>query len=209
MDLAARKRELRRRLVACRREVDPVSAREASRAVAEVVVETAEFRDAPAVALYAALAGELSTDDIFACAIAASKLCLFPRCAAGTTLEFAAIDRWETLEPGRYGLREPPTSLRSLELPAGTLVIVPGVAFDLAGNRLGQGKGYYDRMFPSGRGGALSLFGVAFACQMVEKVPTGDFDRRMDAVVTERGITRPYSSASEVLRFELGEGEEQ
>jgi 5-formyltetrahydrofolate cyclo-ligase len=210
VELAARKRNLRRRLVALRGAVDPGSERAASVAVADAVVETAEFRDAPVVALYAALAGELPTDELFARARAASKRCLFPRCVAGTTLEFAAIDRWEALEPaGRFGLREPPRSLRAEELRAEALVIVPGLAFDLAGNRLGHGRGYYDRRFPADRDGTPYLFGVGFSWQLVEQVPVGQFDRMMDAVVTERGITRPRRSTAKVMRPESGQREEQ
>lgn len=190
MDLAASKRELRRKISARRRAADRADASAAAILLADTVADTPEFRAAPALALYAALPDELPTDELFARAAAASKACFFPRCMPETALEFVAIERWESLEPGRYGVREPAASLAAGALPAGSLVIVPGVAFDRTGNRLGQGKGYYDRAFPADDGRGLALFGVGFAFQLVESVPVGEFDRKMDAVVTERGILR-------------------
>ena len=130
------------------------------------------------------------------------------------TLDFVAIGEWETLELGRYGVREPPASMSAGALPSGSLVIVPGVAFDSQGNRLGQGKGYYDRAFPRDGAGRFTLFGVGFALQLLESVPVGKFDRRMDAVVTEQGIVRPGSASPEPIRGGRGpkgesEGEER
>lgn len=203
MDLAASKRELRRQISARRRSADPARASAAAALVAEAVVATAEFRAAPALALYAALPEELSTDELFARTTAAAKPCFFPRCMPATALEFVAISAWEDLEPGRYGVREPRATLAANALPSGTLVIVPGVAFDSAGNRLGQGKGYYDRAFPSDDGRCRVLFGVGFAFQLVESIPVGEFDRRMDAVVTEQGILRvPSAPANPASRDE-------
>jgi 5-formyltetrahydrofolate cyclo-ligase len=193
-DLAASKRELRRQMRARRRALDrPAAAAEAA-LVAEAVVETPEFQCAPALALYAALPDEISTQGIFERAAAVSKPCFFPRCAPGTALEFVAVDEWEALRPGRYGVREPAADLAAGSLAPGSLVIVPGIAFDRRGYRLGQGKGYYDRAFPSRDPRRLRLFGVGFAFQLLDSVPVGEFDRAMDAVVTERGILRPESA---------------
>ena len=70
----------------------------------------------------------------------------------------------------------------------GDVVIAPGVAFDAEGWRLGWGGGHYDRAFPPEAAEAPLLFGLAFELQVVESVPHGSRDRRMDAIVTERGI---------------------
>jgi len=63
-------------------------------------------------------------------------------------------------------------------------VVVPGLAFDLKGNRLGRGKGYYDRFLKRLRNDA-STCGVAFDCQLLDEVPHGPSDFRLDALVTE------------------------
>jgi 5-formyltetrahydrofolate cyclo-ligase len=178
--------------------------------VAEAVASVEEFRSAPALALYAALPDELPTDELFERAAAASKPCFFPRCMPGTALDFVQIDRWEALELGRYGVREPPANLAAGTLPSGSLVVVPGVAFDSEGNRLGQGKGYYDRAFPKDDPRRFKLFGVGFEVQLVECVPVGEFDRRMDAVVTGGCIQRPKSDTGHVaFRSSSNKGEER
>jgi 5-formyltetrahydrofolate cyclo-ligase len=98
--------------------------------------------------------------------------------------------RWEALRPGAYGVLEPPADSAAIPLGAGDLVLVPGVAFDAAGYRLGRGKGYYDRSFARPRGGAEHplLLGVGYEFQVVAVVPHGVRDRRLDAVVTERAV---------------------
>jgi 5-formyltetrahydrofolate cyclo-ligase len=72
----------------------------------------------------------------------------------------------------------------------GDLVLVPGIAFDAQGYRLGHGLGCYDAAFPPGAASPPLLFGVAYEFQIVESVPHGSRDRRVDAIVTERTIRR-------------------
>ena len=67
-------------------------------------------------------------------------------------------------------------------------MVVPGLAFDSKGNRLGHGKGYYDRAFANGAGESPVLVGFGYEFQVVDEVPHGEMDRRMDAIVTERAI---------------------
>jgi 5-formyltetrahydrofolate cyclo-ligase len=69
------------------------------------------------------------------------------------------------------------------------VVIVPGVAFDRRGGRVGYGGGFYDRLFS--RAPAVPTVAVAFAVQLVDEVPEGRSDRRVDAIVTEDEVIRP------------------
>ncbi len=90
---------------------------------------------------------------------------------------------------GPYGLQEPDGS--PVELERVGLVLVPLLAFDSEGNRLGSGKGFFDRFFaenPVLKQRAV-IIGVAFEAQRVRDVPTESHDYRLDAVVTEAGIT--------------------
>ena len=86
---------------------------------------------------------------------------------------------------------EPPPAHESVGLDPGDLVLVPGVGFDRAGNRLGRGGGHYDRTFVAG---GPRLVGVCFQLQLVERVPHDSRDRPMDAIVTERGTQLPLPS---------------
>ncbi len=97
------------------------------------------------------------------------------------------------LSPNRFGIGEPPGPLAGATAPwALDLVLVPLVAFDAAGNRLGMGKGYYDRTFAFLRHRKQwrrpLLVGVAHAFQQVEALPSQPWDVPLDAVVTERGF---------------------
>ena len=75
-----------------------------------------------------------------------------------------------------------------VEPAEGDAVVVPGLAFDATGSRLGRGRGYYDRRFPVGSQGAPCLVGFGYDFQVVERVPVDESDRRLDAIVTELGI---------------------
>jgi 5-formyltetrahydrofolate cyclo-ligase len=157
--------------------------------VASRLASTAEFAAARAVALYAARASELPTRAAFAEAARQGKRTLFPRARIDGVLEFRRVRVWEDLRPGRYGVLEP-TPEAPLEATAEMdLVLVPGLAFDSMGRRLGSGKGFYDRTFSAGHRGPL-LFGMAFSFQLVDEVPSEPTDRRMDAVLTEEEIVR-------------------
>ena len=116
---------------------------------------------------------------------------MLPRCLPEARLEFCVVTGWDELRPGRYGLLEPDGSLPATAVDAADLVVVPGLAFDETGARLGRGGGYYDRAFPPPLGVGPVLFGYAFHAQIVSVVPCAAHDRRVDAVATERGVLRP------------------
>lgn len=83
---------------------------------------------------------------------------------------------------GAYGILEPVGELFT-DYDAISLVVVPGVAFDAAGNRLGRGKGYYDRLLP--RLTAAYKIGICFPFQLVDCVPAEPFDIRMDEIISQ------------------------
>jgi 5-formyltetrahydrofolate cyclo-ligase len=168
-----------------RRAVTRDQAERAGRAVAEHVAGLPAFRAASHVALFASLSDELPTRPVFEALRTRGKQALFPR-VEGDRLAFAPVARWEDLCPGRYGVAEPPQDVAAL-VPE-TLVLVPGVAFDAAGGRLGRGGGYYDRTFAAEAEPRPLLLGVGYAFQLVDAVPQERHDRRMDGVMTERGI---------------------
>jgi len=95
------------------------------------------------------------------------------------------------LTSGRFGLLEPPASAPEVALEAIDVVIVPGLAFDSAGRRLGRGGGYYDeaaaRLRATGRG---LLVGLGYDFQMVDRCPAGEGDVAVDCVVTDQRVVR-------------------
>lgn len=109
--------------------------------------------------------------------------------AAKGQMLFYAWTAGETLVRNRYGIAEPQASGAPLTVvPGATLVLVPAVALDVAGVRLGYGGGYYDRFFAAGMGDGALLVGVALAEFVVKTLPRETHDRRVDYLATEDGV---------------------
>ena len=99
----------------------------------------------------------------------------------GDDLELRVYTGPGDLATGAYGIEEPTGALFT-DYDAIDFIVVPGVAFDRNGNRLGRGKGYYDRLLP--RIPSAYKAGICFPFQIVEEVPAETFDIRMDEVIT-------------------------
>ncbi|CAA7615144.1 5-formyltetrahydrofolate cyclo-ligase [Magnetospirillum sp. UT-4] len=109
--------------------------------------------------------------------------------ARGRPLDFRAWEPGQALEPGPHGTAHPPAAAQAV-VPA--VVLVPLLAFDRDGWRLGYGGGYYDRTLDLLRRNAqVRAIGVAFAAQRVAHVPRDGRDQRLDAVLTELGVVTP------------------
>ncbi len=149
------------------------------------------------VALYAAMRAEVGTERIRSRCLAAGVLLYYPRVMEDGELSFFRHREGDGWTPGPYGIREPLAGDGDRGVRAGfDLVVVPGLAFDAAGRRLGQGYGYYDRFLASLGGTSLSV-GLAFSWQIVPEVPVDAWDVPVDAVVTEDGIIRASAAAAE------------
>jgi 5-formyltetrahydrofolate cyclo-ligase len=185
-DLERAKEQLRRELDRRRRAVTPEVSRRAGRAVLGHLEACPAFRAAARVALYSAQPDELPTRPCYEALRERGVEALFPRTQPGG-LAFHSVRHWEELSPGRYGVLEPPEAAPLRPLEETDLVLVPGLAFDAQGNRLGRGGGHYDAALPSGNRGPR-IIGLAFAFQLVATVPHGSRDRRVDAIVTESGM---------------------
>ena len=188
MNIEEAKRDLRGRMRARRHEVSAADAERAGLAAAAWICDSQPFRAARNVALYVAIAGEVDTRELIAAAMAAGKGVCVPRGTGGSSLEFARLDELGELRSGEFGVPEPPRSAERVVLSVGDLVIVPGVAFDALGRRLGRGGGHYDRAFPPALERPPILIGLAFSFQVVAEVPSDCHDRRMDAVCTDEGL---------------------
>jgi 5-formyltetrahydrofolate cyclo-ligase len=109
----------------------------------------------------------------------------FPRVAGkGLTLEFHFVPDGEGLAPATFGIHEPQATWPRA-VP--DILLVPLLAFDAAGHRLGYGGGYYDRTIA---GLAVPAIGIAYSGQQVASLPFGAHDRTLDMVLTEQGIRR-------------------
>lgn len=143
------------------------------------MIKSKEFRSANVIGAYFATRSEVRTDLIIAQARKLKKKVTLPR-TEGDLIKF--YEMTDKLTLGRFGIMEPfPLSLAG-EMD---LLVVPGVAFDRKGYRVGYGKGYYDRFLSESK--AFSV-GLAYDLQVVDILPRGAHDQKLDALATESGI---------------------
>ncbi len=193
MTLGAKKQELRARMIEHRaKQPNPEAAARAARAArtaADIFLAEVPYGETDTVAGYWAMRGEIDPVRLLRIFGRAGHGCGLPVVEAkGQPLIFR---KWSPFGPtiaGNHGERIPPPS-DPLVIP--TLVIVPLLAFDRAGYRLGYGGGYYDRTLAALRAERdILAVGYAFARQEVEAVPHDANDARLDWIVTEREAMR-------------------
>jgi len=147
-------------------------------------------RSGGTAALYCPLAGEVPTERIRRAYLTAGALLFYPRVTGKGALAFYPHREGDGWETGPYGILEP-------SIPAGVeprvsgldIVVVPALAYDRRGNRLGRGFGYYDRFLGELPGGVPRI-GLAWAGQLVPRVPVDAWDVPVHALVTEDGVIR-------------------
>ncbi|MCI0705804.1 MAG: 5-formyltetrahydrofolate cyclo-ligase [Planctomycetia bacterium] len=163
---------------------------ELSRTICAKFLALPASRDAKTVMWYVDAGSEVRTRHTLPEALASGKRIVVPWCVVETNeLELFLLEDMSELIEGAYKILEPKPELR--ELPTKKvkaeeldLVMVPGTAFDLRGARMGQGKGYYDRLLATARPDA-PLVALAFDCQIFDEIPVAPHDVFMDLVLTE------------------------
>lgn len=184
-NLTAEKRALRERVLALRGALSPEEVSRRSGLIAERLLELPAVKQAEAIFCYVSHGNEVQTRQLVRDWLAAGKHIQVPAYHAEQRRYQPShiCDLERDLKPGKLGILEPHT--RRTPHRTADVAIVPGVAFDAQGHRLGYGKGFYDGMLKHFAGLKVAL---AFDCQMLAAVPHGDNDVPMDAVVTETRI---------------------
>lgn len=138
---------------------------------------------------YVNMGKEVSTREIIKSLLGESKVVSVPLCVTKTTeLVASQIHSLGDLEPSNFGLLEPkPELVRPVQPGDIDVVLIPGLAFDRMGNRLGYGKGYYDRFLTKLSSKALKV-GLAYSFQIIERVPVDHLDVPLDMLITEEEI---------------------
>lgn len=184
-----------RRTVLSRRDALTADARAAANEVIAERVDTllATLPVGAIVALYASKGSEVATDRMDASARARGLRVAYPRIVDGERrLVFGEV-AIETLVPGHFGLLEPAGDAPAIDLTSIAAFVVPGVAFDRNGGRVGWGRGYYDATLVAAAPGALRI-GVAFDIQLMDQVPRDPHDALLHYVVTENATHRGAAS---------------
>lgn len=181
------KPELRARMMAARGALSAEDrARFSARAVKRLL-DSHELQVAQTIALFAAMRGEADPAGLEEAA-ESGRLFVYPR-IEGDRLVFCPATR-DSLVPGTWGILEPTTP--PVPLAIIDLVVAPGLAFSRSGDRLGYGRGFYDRAIAELRRTApdARIAGFAYALQVHDTIPTGPEDQRLDALVTEDELLR-------------------
>ena len=143
------------------------------------------FKLSKSIALYSPILSEVRTESIFINAIQAEKEVYFPR-VNGSSLDFHRVHNLNQLKTGKFGVLEPDASSFKAHINEIDIFIIPGLAFDIFGNRLGYGKGYYDR--------ALiditedKKIGLCYSFQIFDSVPADENDQKVGTIITEKDI---------------------
>jgi 5-formyltetrahydrofolate cyclo-ligase len=184
-----------------RKRRDSLSAAESaqkSRLIQERALKFPLYLDAPAVALYSATGNEVATEAIRQHALNSGKKIFYPRLTTNTGLQWVCLREENQFSAGRYGILEPTgDEYLSLDEADALVVFVPGLAFDVHGNRLGRGQGWYDRALATLDDRARTI-ALAYDWQIVDRVPSDAWDRSVQYIVTEERIIdcRDLASAS-------------
>lgn len=142
------------------------------------------FTQARCIALYAPIRNEVDTGLLFDEARRLGKRVLYPR-VCGEAMRFHEVTDAACLEQGAFGILEPCATGAGYPPDEADLIVVPGVAFDTTGHRIGFGKGYYDRcLFRLGK--TPVLVGLCHDFQLLEQIPSEGHDIRMQYLVTDR-----------------------
>ena len=153
----------------------------------ETLLDWKIFKKAGVIHIFIAKPDEPDTRQIIENCWSSGKRVAVPLVLPNTfNLIHSEIKSFDRLIYGMYGIQEPSPESRIIMTPdMFDLVIVPGVAFDRKGGRIGHGKGYYDRFLKLTTAFRLAL---AFDCQLLEKIPTELHDVTMNAILSESGI---------------------
>ena len=162
-----------------------------SRRICRKLASLPEYAAAEVVMFYVDGASEVRTRHFLPTAWGQGKRTVVPYCA-GVELELFHVESLEELAPGTLRIPEPTAEIRGragrkVELSEVDLIVMPGVAFDRRGGRIGQGKGYYDKLLATVPA-PPTLVALAFECQLVDDIPMSPHDVYVDKVITEKEI---------------------
>lgn len=188
-----KKRELRKIIGEQLKALTPEEVREKSAEIAKRVCSLPLYRGAEIIFGYMPMKYEADITDILKQAFSDGKEVAVPRMRGERCMDFHLIDSiegpWDNHEYG--GIREPRAHLpvtHPTECPAReVLILVPGLAFDRRGNRLGRGKGFYDTYLSMGCTNVTEL-GIGFSFQIVDSVPVSKHDKCIAGIVTEHEV---------------------
>lgn len=185
MDEMIDKKQIRKRIIALRNAMPSEEIAAKSSEIVRRLTGLREIRESSTLMVFLNFGSEVVTDDLIVWGWAEGKRILVPLChPESREMTPCLIGGFADLETGHYGIREPKAD-RLRVVPPGEIdaVLIPAVAFDRRGYRVGYGGGYYDRFLP--KAPRAARIGAVFACQIVPQVPIDRYDLQVERIVTE------------------------
>ena len=184
------KNALRDQYKAKRSALSPENKADMDRKILDRVQALVSYRYVDTVLLYYPKPTEIDTLPLAKAALAAGKKVAFPVTGENGRMEFRLVENLDSdLIDGRFGIPEPAPSCPLFEKNgrSSALILVPALAFDKEGYRLGYGKGYYDRYLEDF---VVTSVGLVYYDFIADRLPRGRFDRAVDLLVTEKGVKK-------------------
>ena len=182
------KNKLRTELINIRKKLEKEEVLYKSKKIQKNLEKIKEFKQATEILFYISYGNEVYTHDIIKKYMKNRKKILVPVTdKKRRNLIISEINDWEDLGRGVYNILEPKKeNIKKRSLEFIDVIIVPGVAFDVKGNRIGHGKGYYDKLLKKSKN-AVHI-ALSFEKQIIDKIPTKKSDIPVDKIVTEERI---------------------
>lgn len=171
------KNEIRTKMKALRRNISPEEMAQSAKLITEEIIKTEAYANAKTVCLYLSAYKEVDTSALLARCKQDNKTVLLPVTAADGTITLYKDNG--KYKKGNFSITEP-DSKETADAKTADLFIIPALAFDKSGNRLGFGMGCYDRLLKEAKGYKI---GIGYAFQLVENLPNDAHDIKMDMVI--------------------------
>lgn len=186
-ELQAEKKALRSKILAARRALKENYRQRASLRMTDVFCALPDFREPRTVLCYASMPDEVQLRFLVERFLAAGVTVAMPRITGKGQMEAVTLPALDSLVEGEYGILTPDPAKGEVIPPEQLdLIIVPGVAFDTRGERLGMGAGFYDAYMA--RAVNAKRVALAYSCQLVADIPMEAHDELVNKIITEQGI---------------------
>jgi len=184
------KKSLRRTIIARRDSIPDEIRLKKDAAIHSRLGELEAFKTSRATLFYAAFRSEVRTEQLVINSLTAGRITALPRVdKTGGILMLYKIGDWSDLSPGSWGILEPEESrTKEISINEIDMVLAPGVAFDVNCNRLGYGKGYYDKLLAGKKRMKPVVVGLAYEEQIADALPCNLHDMKMDMIITDKRI---------------------
>ena len=179
------KRALRRKFGTMRQEMSQDDRLEKSRAICKGFLSSMAYVHSDTVLLYYSINSEVDTQELIDTILESGKRLALPVCRENSEMVFRYINSRDDLVKGFFSALEPKEGLEEFKEAKHPICVIPAIAFDKEGYRIGYGKGYYDRYLTDP---SIVKIGFIYDNLFVDKLPRGRFDLNCDLVITERGV---------------------